>query len=301
MSIHIVTDSTCDVPAEVAEALNITVVPVYINIGKASYLDGVDLSRREFFTNLASYPTMPTTAAPAVGTFTAVYQQLADQGATEILSLHIASALSATSNSARLGAEAVEGITVTIFDTQQITLGSGLLVIAAAEAAADGKSMPEIVKMLESQVCRTHIFAVLDTLEFLRRSGRVSWAQFGLGTLLRVKPILTVHAGEVLVAERVRTQKRAAARLINIAEKYHPFERLALLHANAPEAAQKLQTQLQHLLPDGKQMFGKRLPRVQLETVGHEDGPLQMEITPAIGAHVGPGAVGFAFIAQEGV
>ena len=286
MSVQIVTDSTCDVPPNVAAALGITIVPVYINIGEKSYLDGVELTRREFFTNLASYPSTPTTAAPSVGTFTAVYQQLADRGATEILSLHIASKLSATYNSARLGAAEVAGTAVTLFDTQQITMGSGLLVIAAAEAAAAGKSMPEIVAMLQSQVDRTYIFAALDTLQFLRRSGRVSWSQFGLGTLLRIKPILSVHAGKVAMAERVRTRKRAVARLVSIAEAHHPFERLALLHTNAPKAAQELQLRLQHVLPDGD-LAGKR--------------PLRMEITPAIGAHVGPGAVGFAFIAQEGV
>ena len=279
MTIRIVTDSTCDVPPDVAEKMNITIVPVYINIGDRSYLDGVDLSRRDFFVNLPNYDTFPTTAAPASGAFTSVYQQLADEGATEILSLHIAANLSNTYNAARLGAEDVRGARVTLWDTKQITLGSGLQVMVAAEAAAVGCSMAEILTLLQEKRAKTRIYAVLDTLEFLRRSGRVSWTQFGLGTLLRIKPVLEVYEGEVIMNDRVRTFKRALLRLIELTGAKQPLERIAVLHANNLSTAQRLQLQAAFLFPPEQEV-------------------IFMEITPAIGSHIGPGAVGFAFISE---
>jgi len=255
------------------------VVPVYINVGDKSYLDGVELTRRDFFIDLPHYDTIPTTAAPASGSFTAVYQKLADEGATEILSLHIAANLSNTYNAARLGAEDVDGAEVTLWDTKQITMGSGLQVIAAAEAVATGASMPEILTILEEKRAKTRIYAVLDTLEFLRRSGRVNWAQFGFGTLLRIKPVLEVHEGNVFQKERVRTFKRALHRLIELVEAQQPLERIAVLHAHNLQTAKQLQEQAAFLFPPDQDL-------------------IFMEITPAIGAHIGPGAVGFAFIKE---
>jgi DegV family protein with EDD domain len=279
MTIRIVTDSTCDIPPDIAEKLAIKVVPVYINIGDESYLDGVELSRRDFFINLPDYDSFPTTAAPASGTFTAAYQELVEEGATEIISLHIAANLSNTFNAARLGSEDIQGATVTIWDTKQLTMGSGLQVIAAAEAAIAGISVAEILVMLRETRSKTRIYAILDTLEFLRRSGRVGWAQFGLGTLLRIKPVLEVHESNVIMKERVRTWKRATGRLIELVESQQPFTRIAVLHANKLEGARRLQEQLTDLFPS-------------------DEEPIFMEITPAIGSHIGPGAVGFAFTSK---
>lgn len=278
MSIRIVTDSACDVPQQLAQAYGITVVPVYVNIGQASYRDGVDISRHDFYKDLYNYPTPPTTAAPASGAFTEAYERLASQGASEILSLHIAASLSNTFNAARLGAEAAEGVAVTLFDTQQVSMGGGLLVLLAAEAAAAGKSMSEIVAMLEARVARTRVIGMLDTLESLRYSGRVSWATFGFGTLLQIKPIMVVANGVVDVVARVRTRKRAIGQLLQMAEEAAPFERLAIIHVSAEAAAAELRQQAAHLFPTG-------------------DDPIIMELTPAIGAHFGLGALGFAYIA----
>jgi fatty acid kinase fatty acid binding subunit len=279
MPIRIVTDSACDVPAELAAALAITVVPVYINIGRESYLDGVELTRESFYENLAGYPQTPTTAAPASGAFAAAFAGLAAEGATEILSLHIASSLSATYNAARLGAEATPGVEVTLFDTQQLTMAAGLLVIEAAKAAAAGASMAELVSLLETLSARTQLFAALDTLEFLRRSGRVSWAQFGLGTLLRIKPLINVHRSEITVTERVRTWRRSRERLLGVLRAASPLEHLSVLHTGASEDADRF-----------------------LQEAG-DSGPVTpaapVLITPAIGSHVGPGAIGFACITAE--
>jgi DegV family protein with EDD domain len=279
MTIRILVDSTCDVPPDVAERLDIAVVPVYLNVGDKSYLDGVDLTRQEFYKNLPSYNVFPTTAAPAPGAFTAAYQTLVDGGATEIISLHLASKISTTLNAARLGAEDVEGARVTLWDTQQLALGSGLQAIIAAEAAASGCSLTEILALLKEKREKTRVFAMLDTLEFLRRSGRVSWTEFGLGTLLRVKPIVQVYDGEVTVVEKVRTTKRAIPRLIELVDSYGPLDRIAFEYAGDLETAERLQQAAKDLIPPG------------VET------PF-MELTPAIGSHAGPGVVGLGFIAK---
>lgn len=278
--LKIVTDSACDVPADIARQLGVTIIPVYVNIGEKGYREGVDITREAFYANLSNYSVYPTTAAPAIGTFTEVYEQLAAEGATEILSIHLAGSLSSTCNAARLGAEAVEGAQVTVFDSRQITLGAGLLVITAAEAAAAGKSVAEIVEMLNERVPRSRVFGMLDNLEALRRSGRVNWAQFGLGTLLRIKPVMMIQADDISVVAKIRTRKRALARTIEMVGAFSPFERLAIIHVSAPEAAKELRLRA-------------------LEAFQTEHPPFVMEVTPAIGVHLGVGAVGFAGVAAH--
>ena len=278
MTLKIVTDSACDVPQDLAESLGITIIPVYVNIGEEGFREGVDITREEFYKNLASYPVYPTTAAPAIGTFTEVYEQLAAEGATEILSIHLAESISSTYTAARLGAEAAEGVAVTLFDSHQITLGAGLLVLAAAEAAAEGKPLDEIVTMLNERVPRSRVFGMLDNLEALRRSGRVNWAQFGLGTLLRIKPVMMIQADDISVVAKIRTRKRALKQTIQMVNAFSPFERLAIIHVNAPELAEELRQQA-------------------LDLFQTEHPPFTMEVTPAIGVHLGVGAVGFACVA----
>jgi DegV family protein with EDD domain len=279
MTIRILVDSTCDVPPDVAEELGIAIVPVYINVGDRSYLDGVDLTRQEFYENLPGYNTFPTTAAPSPAAFTAAYQALVDEGATEIISLHLATKLSNTLNSARLGSLDVEGAMVTMWDSEQLALGSGLQAIVAAEAAAEGKTVPEILALLEEKREKTRIFAMLDTLEYLRRSGRVSWTEFGLGTLMRIKPIVQVYDGEVTVIEKVRTSKRALPRLVQLVESYAPIDRIAIEYAGNLETAERLYQEAKDLFPPGAELTF-------------------MELTPAIGSHAGPGVVGLGFIAK---
>lgn len=280
MTIKIVTDSACDVPAAIAAELGITVVPVYIHVGEQSYLEGVELTREAFYLNLPTYDPYPTTAAPATGAFTEVYERLTADGATQILSMHLAASLSATYNAARLGAETANSAPVTLFDTEQITIGAGLLILAAAAAAAAGHSLDEILALLNERVARTRVFGMLDTLDSLRRSGRVNWAQFGLGTLLQIKPVMMIWKGQVEVVARVRTSKRSVLQMLQMLEAYSPFERLAVIHVNAPDAAAQLRQQAEHLFPA-------------------EYEPLTVEITPAIGTHLGLGAVGFAGISAN--
>ncbi len=284
MPIRIVTDSTCDLPGSVVEKHGITVIPLYINVGGESYLDGVDLSRKEFYTRLPSYPVPPTTAVPGHDTFARTYRKLASEGASEILSLHISPSLSGVLDIARITAREVSEVKVTVLDSRQLSLGLGFSVLAAARAAAKGRSMDEILALLEDQIPRTRVFAALDTMEYLRRSGRVNHLVANIGDLLRIKPLLIMNDG-VASSERVRTQKGAYDRLVQLVRDLGPVEQLALVHTNAPERAEALWAQTQALYP-------------------HIREPLSVDVTPVLGTHLGPGTVGFAVVAvannQEG-
>ena len=278
MSIAIVTDSTCDLPPHVIQELSITVVPLYINIGDKGYLDGVDITRKDFYTNLAGYPVHPTTGTPGVDAFKNAYQTLAEKGCTEILSIHISEQLSATVNIARNAAQEFKQIPVTVRDAGQLSLGTGFQVERAARMAADGKSMQEIEFALDDLKARTFVAARLDTLEFLRRSGRMNNFLAGIGSVLQLKPILTMQNGQP-GSERVRTTHKAEARLLKMLEDLQPIEQFALVHTNAAEQALAFRQQAAHLLP--------------------EQTAYSMDITPVIGAHLGPGAVGYAVISKN--
>lgn len=277
MTVRIVTDSTSDLPETLARQHGIVVLPAFINIGEESYLDGVDLSRQEFYEQLPFYKSSPTTAAPAAGVFTETYDRLAAEGAGEILSIHIAGSLSGILNAAQAGANATQAARIELFDSQQLSMGLGLLAITAAQAAAAGHSLDQIIALLNERVRRTRVIAVLDTLEFLRKSGRVSWIEFGLGTLLKIKPLINVQEGEAKPVARIRTYKKAVEELIRLANSLGYLEQLAILHTQAEDKAVLLRQQLSNLFPRG-------------------ETPDIMEVTPAIGAHIGPGAVGLACI-----
>ncbi len=276
MTIKIVTDSNCDLPADLVARYGITVVPLYINIGKKSYLDGVEMTHEQFYEGLPHFESHPTTSVPGPWQFVQVYEGLAQAGATEIVSIHIGGALSAMVAVARLAAEEVKSAPVTVFDSGQLTLGTGLLALTAARAAAEGRAMGEIMAALEDQAARTHCIAALDTLEYLRRSGRLSRFQSSLGSVLQIKPVLRMHAGEFDM-ERVRTRNGASSRLLEVLTELAPFERLTLVHTHALEKAQLLHEKASHLFPDGEE-------------------PLVAEVTPLIGTHIGPGAAGFVAI-----
>ena len=279
MTIRIVTDSTCDLPAEIIEKHAITVIPLYVHFGTRSYLDGVELSRREFYEMLPDSDTFPTTAVPGPSAFTSAYEGLAAQGASEILSIHIAATLSATSDVARKAAEEFTSIPVTVFDPGQVTLGTGLAALAAAEATAEGRSRSDIMGLLDDMAPRIHAYAALDTVEFLRRSGRLTAIQYGLSAVLSIKPLIMMHAGE-LGSERVRTGVGCIDRMIELVRGLGPLESLALVHTNAPEKAESLYQQTRDLFPT-------------------DEAPFSVEVTPIIGAHVGPNAVGMVAVATQ--
>ncbi len=276
MTVGIVTDSTCDLPAETIARYGIHVVPLYINVGKQSYLDGIDLPREEFYERLPTYPVHPTTAVPSIERFRAAYNTLADEGASEIISIHISQALSGVVDVARLASRETTSAPVTVVDSRQLSLGTGFLVEKAAQMAAGASPMEEILMALESQMRRSYVFAALDTLEYLKRSGRMNKYLAGFATLLQVKPIMTMHNGKP-GAERVRTRRGALKRLVELLAKVGPLARIAMVHTHAlPERVEELRLLAARLLPPGI---------IQTE-----------DITPLIGAHIGPGAVGFAAV-----
>ncbi len=279
MSIRIVTDSTADLPTAIVEQYGITVAPAYINIGEASYVDGVDLTRQTFYENLASYDPPPTTAAASSGQFSEIYTRLASEGASAIISIHLATELSGFLNAARLGAESAESARVHVIDSRSISMGLGLQALAAATAAAAGTELTTILAMLDAMRTRTYVYAAIDTLEFLRRSGRISLTEAGLGTLLRIKPIVKVYDGVVTTIERVRTRKRVPNALETLLEQTGPIKQLSILHTNALDRAIELKAHLQPLFPD------------------QGDDAIIAEVGPGIGSHVGPNGLGFACIA----
>lgn len=276
MSIKIITDSTCDLPQNILQEHDIKVVPLYINFGKQGYLDGVEITRQEFYQRLAESDPLPTTATPGVDAFRQVYEDLAKKGASEILSIHISISLSATVDVARSAAKQTLVVPVTVFDSQQLSLGTGFLVLAAAKAASEGKSMDEIVPMLKELTSRTYVIAALDTLEYLKRSGRMNAVVARLGSVLQIKPLLIMHAGEP-TAERVRTRARALERVIEYVRELGPLEQLALVHTNAPQEAQDLYQKAKYLFKN-------------------QEEPLSVDVTPVLGTNIGPGVVGFACI-----
>jgi DegV family protein with EDD domain len=277
MTIAIVTDSTCDLPLNIIQDLGITVIPLFINIGDRGYLDGVDITRKDFYTNLPNYAAHPSTGTPGLDAFTATYHAQAAKGYTEILSIHISESLSATVDIARSAARETRQIPVTVRDSGQLSLGTGFQVEAAARMAAEGKPMEEILSAIDEIESRTFVAARLDTLEYLRRSGRMNGFMAGLGSLLQLKPILTMKDGQP-GSERVRTTVKAEARLVGLLEEQGPIERFALLHTHSPEEAEAFRVRLNHLIPAGE--------------------ILSMDITPVLGVHLGPGAVGFAVITK---
>lgn len=278
MTIRIVTDSTCDLPASTIENYGIKVLPLYINVGEQEFLDGIDITKEEFYEKLPDFPVNPTTAVPSPLKFKAIYDALAEEGATDVISIHISEALSAMVNVARAAAQETVSAVIHVIDGHQLSLGTGFLVEKAAELAASGLKVKEILDELNSQMKRSHVFAALDTLEFLKRSGRMNRWVSNIGSLLQIKPILTMHDG-LPGNEKVRTREKALRRVMEMLEAVGKIERVALVHTHAPERIADLRRMAAHLLPAGD--------------------ILTEDITPVIGAHIGPGAAGFAVIAAE--
>jgi DegV family protein with EDD domain len=274
MSIAIVTDSTADIPANIVEERNIHVIPAILVIDGKSIEDGHGISRREFYECLPHMEIPPTTATPAMGTFEKCYQQLFEQGFQEIVSVHVSSLLSGITNTAQMAAQAF-GKRIRVIDSQSLSMGLGFQVLAAAEAAIKGLSLDKIVQHVDGIRQRLRVFAMLDTLEYVRRSGRVSWARAQLGSLLRIKPFLEVREGKVFNIGQARTRRKGTAHLLEILKSLGELERLAVLHTNAEE--------------DARQFLLTLNPQLSIPA-------LIVNVTTIVGTHVGPNGLGFAAI-----
>jgi DegV family protein with EDD domain len=278
MNIRIVTDSTCDLPAEIVKEYGIIVIPLSINVGEKTLLDGVDITRDEFYEQLPNFNPHPKTAAPGSEIFKQAYQRLADEGADAILSIHISETLSGTVNSARTAAKEFTRIPITALDSTQLSLGMGYLVERAAQLARAGKSVDEILAALKEVMSRAYVFAALNTLEYLKRSGRMNFALAAFGDLIQLKPLLHMNMSAA-TAHRTRTRSKSMARLFEWLREYAPYERLAIVHAGVEQEARALHELAKSFLPDGD------IPIVQ--------------ITPVLGAHLGIGALGFACVSVK--
>ena len=275
--IRIVTDGVADIPPHLVQQFNIKVIPIYLSMGQANHLVGVSAEYGWFYRELLDSNVMPKTAAPAPAEFLQVYQALVAEGARDIIGLFASSKVSSLYNHALLAAQQVTGATVHVFDTGQVSMGIGWVVLLVAEAVTRGASLAEIKALITSACARSTVLGMLDSPEFLRRSGRVSWAAAKLVSLLQIKPMIAFAAGEARLIGRVRTHQRALQHMVDLVMTMSPLQKLAVLHAHADPA---IVTQLGEALAP----------------YAPSDSPLVVEVGPIFGTHVGPGAVGVALI-----
>jgi DegV family protein with EDD domain len=283
--VKIVTDSTSDLPKEFVQKHNIAVVPLTAIFGSKSYRDGVDLSPKQFYDMLPTAQDHPTTSQPTPSDFAAVYRPLVEAG-HEIVSLHLSSKLSGTYASAiaaknELETQLKKSVPITVIDTTWISMALGMLVITAAQAAEAGKSRDEIVAMINAIIPKMNLIFVLDTLEYLKRGGRIGGARAMLGTVLNVKPMLEVVNGVIEPLEQPRSRAKALRRLMEIFDKRADAQKplhAGVLHAVSAEDAAALEKQIK-ARPQCKEFY-------------------LTEIGAVIGVHVGPNALGLAFYSE---
>jgi DegV family protein with EDD domain len=280
VTIQVLVDSTADIPLERARALGITIVPLTVLFGDESFLDGVELDGPAFYRRLVSSQQTPTTSTPSPGLFEEAYRKQVAGGATGILALHIGSGLSGTFSASRAAAEAVTldtKVPIEVLDSRSVSGGFGLPAEIVAAQARAGASLEQIKAHAISLIDRVRVIAVLDTLEYLKRGGRIGNAQAMLGTLLSVKPLLEVRDSKVVPLERVRTRSKAQERIGQLIAQLGPLEALGIAKSD--------------------------------DTIGDElqavartfwDGPVEMfSLGPVVGTHAGPGAGALVAICSE--
>ena len=274
--VRIVTDSACDLPPDVVEQLGIEVVPLTIRFGDEELVDREELSASDFYAKMASSPHLPETAAPSPGRFEQAFQRLADDGASAIVCINLSAQLSATMQSAQTAAKALEGgpVQVRVIDSTTISGPLGNIVSSAAAEAADGRSLDDILAGIADRADRTRLFATLDTLENLKKGGRIGGAQALLGTLLSIKPLIEVSSGKVEEAGKQRTRRKAFVWLRDKLFEHGEVDQLTVCHGEAPD------------VDDMIELLAPRYDREQLglTTIG-----------AVIGAHGGPRVVGLAW------
>ena len=274
----IVTDSSPNIPENLIKELGIHVVPLTVIWGEESYYDGVDITNTEFYNRLETAKVMPSTSQPSVADFEVLFRSLYQDG-YEILAILLTEALSGTISSATQAKKMLPEATIEIVNSRTLAMAHGFHVLAAARAAKNGASLAECKRIAEDARDRSGVIFVLDTLEFLHRGGRIGSAKRFVGTLLNVKPILAIEDGVIVTLDQVRTQKKALEAIVDlIVERTegHKTIRLATLHANNPETAQFILDEAAKRLTLMESVFS--------------------ELSPVLGTHAGPGAVGLAYL-----
>ena len=279
MGIRIVTDSSADLPPELALQWDITVIPCNVIVDDVSYKDGIEISAEEFYHRLTTGQRLPTTAQPSVADFQTAYGRLLDQG-HEVISIHLSGKLSATLNSAEQAKTSIgDQIPIEIIDSNLTSMGLGLVALSAAQAAQKSTSYGQVADQVRRDLPLTQFYSVLDTLEYLQKGGRVGKAQAYVGTLLSVKPILKLQDGEVHPVERPRNRERAIRRLVELLQELSPVRQLAVMYSTEPEQAADLRSRLSNLLPE-EQMITSRFG-------------------PTLGTYIGPKALGVALTSAD--
>ena len=278
-TVHVVTDSSCDLPVDVADELGIDIIPLTIRFGDEEFVDRAELSTAEFWTRCVNSDTLPETAAPAPGQFEEAYRSAAAAGATGVIVVSLSSALSATMQSAQLAARTVIAdpdidLDIRVVDSRTITMGLGTIALACARAARSGADIDEIEALANDLVSRTRVFGALDTLDNLKKGGRIGNAKAMLATALSIKPIIEVTGGVVEQAGKQRTRSKALSYLVDKVQSYDgKIENLAVLHADCSDI----------------DLF------VEMLAPYHTDDIVVGEIGPVIGTHGGRGTIGVAF------
>ncbi len=277
--IIIVTDSTADLPPDVAATLGITVVPLNVHFADDLFKDGVDITSDSFFSKLTTTDVMPRTSQPSPGDFEEIYRSLvkdAGTGAT-ILSIHISSDMSGTYQSAEMARQILEpqGFDIRVFDSRLVSTALGMMVKTAALAARDGKSADELVALCEHMRDNTRIFFTVDTLEFLEKNGRIGKAQALLGGLLKIKPVLEIRDGVVHPFEKLRGARKVLPRLVELVLDNVPDSETAYVSIMRTSGDERVQTLAEELKGSGK-----------------SEDMMIGSIGPVVGCHSGPGALG---------
>ena len=272
MTVKIVTDSSADINPELAQQLGITVVPLYVRFGEEVYRDGVDIGADEFYQRLEADPIHPATSAPSPGDFATTYEGLAKE-TDEIVSIHIGSKVSATHAAALQGKEALAGTRcqIEVVDSQWVTMALGLITMAAAKAAQAGGSLHQVLEEAKTSISRIRVLGVFDTLKYLLLGGRISKAKAIVGSVLNVKPLITMRDGELAQAGLARTRSKGVARLVELVRSALDIQDLAIVHATTPGEANSLEELISSIL-DKKCIYMARLG-------------------PALGVHGGPGTM----------
>jgi DegV family protein with EDD domain len=274
--VRIVTDSAADIPPDIAQKLNIRVVPFTIHFGDSVYVDGVDMDAARFYRVLRESPHFPRTSQPSVGLFEDAYREAQGQG-YDVVSIHISSRLSGAFDGASVAVRSVPGASVHLVDSRFAAMVQGTFVIAAARMAADGANAESIVAAVESLRDRTQIAIMVDSLSYLHRGGRIGLAQSMLGSMLSIKPIISVEDGVVVPKMRARSAMRAVQSMFELAGSLEPLQEVMVLHSNAPELVDEFRRLLKPT---------------------HGDSPVGV-LGPVVGTHVGDGCVGILMVQSD--
>ncbi len=279
MTVKIITDSLGDVPSAVAKELGITTIPVYVIFGTESFRDGIDLTTEQFYDKLAHSKTLPTTSVPPLGTFVEAFDKLAKE-TDEILAITLSHKLSATHETASHAVELMkQKCRVEVVDSLGVAMAEGLIVIAAAKAAKAGDNLDEVVKLTRRNISRVEIRMAFDTLEYLKRGGRIGRAQTLLGSILRLHPVLGLKDGEAYPFAKKRSRAKAIDYLYNFAMGFSNIDEMAVEDATTPDEAEMLVERLSAKFPK------ERIYRTK--------------VSPVLGAHAGPHVLSVAVLGDR--